>query len=50
MRASCGGTLRPERKRGRASDTPATQRQRVVNIGKSRIAWVSTVRTEAECR
>ena len=39
-----------ERKRGRASDTPATQRQRVVNIGESRIAWVSTVRAEAECR
>ena len=29
MRASCGGTFLPPRKRGRASDTPATQRQRV---------------------
>ena len=32
----------PLRKRGRASDTPATQRQRVVNIGESSIAWMST--------
>ena len=50
MRASCGGTLRPPRKRGRASDTPLTQRQRVVNIGESSTAWVSTSRAEAECR
>ena len=45
MRASCGGTLLPPRKRGRASDTPATQRQRVVNIGASSSAWISTSRT-----
>jgi len=35
MRASCGGTLRPPRKRGKASATPTAQRQRVVNIGAS---------------
>ena len=50
MRASCGGTLRPPRKRGSASDTPATQRQRVMNIGASSMAWISTPRTLAECR
>ena len=32
-------------KAGSASDTPATQRQRVVNIGASSIAWMSTSRT-----
>ena len=50
MRASCGGTLRPPRKRGSASETAATQRQRVMNIGASSIAWISTGRTLAECR
>ena len=43
MRASCGGTFLPPRKRGSASATPATQRQRVVNIGASSSAWISTV-------
>ena len=32
------------------SDTPATQRQRVMNIGASRSASVRTDRTLAECR
>ncbi len=50
MRASCGGTFLPPRKRGSASDTPATQRQRVVNMGASSSAWISTGRTLAECR
>ena len=50
IRASCGGTFLPPRKRGSASETPATQRQRVVNIGASSIAWISTGRTLAECR
>ena len=50
MRKSCGGTFLPLRKRGRASDTPATQRQRVVNIGESSIAWMSTSRTLFEWR
>ncbi len=46
------GTFLPPRKRGNASATPITQRQRVVNIGEScqAGAWVSTVRTELECR
>ena len=43
MRASCGGTFLPPRKRGSASATPATQRQRVANIGASSSAWISTV-------
>ena len=38
MRCSCGGTFRPERNRGSASATPATQRQRVVNIGEHQAA------------
>ena len=42
MRASCGGTFLPPRKRGSASATPATQRQRVMNIGASSSAWIST--------
>ena len=50
MRTSCGGTLRPLRKRGSASATPATQRQRVMNIGASSSAWISTSRAEAERR
>ena len=50
MRASCGGTFLPPRKRGSASATPATQRQRVMNIGASSIAWISSGRTVAECR
>ena len=50
MRKNCGGTFLPARKRGRASDTPATQRQRVVNIGESSIAWMSTSRTLFEWR
>ena len=50
MRASCGATLRPPRKRGRASATPATQRQRATNIGASSSAWTSSGRTLAECR
>ena len=41
MRTSCGGTFRPPRKRGSASATPATQRQRVMNIGASSSAWIS---------
>ena len=44
MRASCGGTLRPPRKRGSASETPSIQRQRVMNIGASSIAWISSGR------
>ena len=48
MRASCGGTFRPPRKRGSASATPVTQRQRVMNIGASSMAWISTCRTLAE--
>ena len=48
MRASCGGTFLPPRKRGSARATPATQRQRVMNIGASSIAWISTCRTLAE--
>ena len=50
MRMSCGGTLWPPRKRGRASDTPLTQRQRVVNIGKSSTAWINTPRAVLELR
>ena len=50
MRASCGGTFLPPRKRGSASATPATQRQRVTNIGASSIAWISSGLTLAECR
>jgi hypothetical protein len=36
MRASCGATFLPPLKRGRASEMPATQRQRVMNISASR--------------
>src|SRR5258708_7586350 len=42
MRASCGGTFLPPRKRGSASDTPVTRPQRGMNIGASSIAWIST--------
>ena len=45
MRGSGGGTFLPPRKRGSASATPATQRQRVMNIGASSSAWTSTSRT-----
>ena len=45
MRVSCGGTFLPPRKRGNASATPATQRQRVPNIGASSSAWMSISRT-----
>jgi hypothetical protein len=50
MRISGGGTLRPPRKRGNASATPAAQRQRVMNIGASSNAWINTSRTVAGCR
>ena len=50
MRASCGGTFRPPRKRGSASATPITQRQRVTNIGASSIAWIRSGLMVAECR
>ena len=42
IRRNCGGTFLPARNRGSASETPATQRQRVVNIGASSMAWIST--------
>ncbi len=50
MRASGGGTFLPPRKRGNAKATPATQRQRVMNIGASSSASVNSCRTLAECR
>src|ERR1700758_440346 len=50
IRASCGGTFLPPRNRGSASDTPATQRQRVMNIGASSSASVSNRLMLAECR
>ena len=50
MRCRGAATLRPPRKRGSASDVPAIQRQRAVNIGESSVAWMSTCRTLLECR
>src|SRR5436305_5317545 len=50
MRAKGGGTFLPPRKRGKASATPATQRQRVLNIGASSKAWIRKSRIEAELR
>ena len=50
IRASCGGTFLPPRKRGSASATPATQRQRVMNIGASSNAWINSGRILAGCR
>ncbi len=50
MRMNCGGTFLPPRKRGNASEIPAVQRQRVVNIGESSMAWISTGLTLLEWR
>ena len=50
MRASGAGSFFPPRKRGKASATPATQRQRVMNIGASSNAWTNKSRTVAGCR
>ena len=50
IRANCGGTFLPPRNRGNANATPATQRQRVMNIGASSNAWISSLRTEFGCR
>ena len=47
---AAAATFLPPRKRGSASATPATQRQRVMNIGASSSAWISSGRTVAACR
>ena len=50
MRCSCGGTLRPPRLRGTASEMVVFQRQRVWNTGASSNACTSTSRAVAGWR